>query len=52
MEEPNVFAARLLPGESRFVSGHRACRGCGEALAVRLVHKFLGRNTIVASATG
>jgi pyruvate ferredoxin oxidoreductase beta subunit len=48
----NVFATRLLPKEDYFVSGHRACQGCAEALAVRLVHKVLGRNTMVASATG
>jgi len=48
----NVFAARLLPTEQRFVSGHRACQGCAEALAVRMVHSILGRNTMVASATG
>jgi len=48
----NVFSAKLLPKEDWFVPGHRACQGCAEALAVRLVHKILGRNTIVASATG
>jgi pyruvate ferredoxin oxidoreductase beta subunit len=52
MEGPNVFAARLFPTENRFVSGHRACQGCGEALAVRLIHQILGRNTVVGSATG
>ncbi|MBN2494751.1 MAG: pyruvate ferredoxin oxidoreductase [Deltaproteobacteria bacterium] len=52
MESLNVFAARLWPTENRFVSGHRACQGCGEALAVRMVHSILGRNTMVASATG
>ncbi|HUU00662.1 MAG TPA: pyruvate synthase subunit PorB [Myxococcota bacterium] len=52
MEGPNVFAARLYPTENRFVSGHRACQGCGEALAVRMVHQILGRNTVVGSATG
>lgn len=52
MEALNVYAARLLPSENQFVAGHRACQGCGEALAVRLVHQILGRNTIVASATG
>ena len=47
-----VFSARLMqPGES-VVSGHRACQGCGEVLAMRLIHKELGRNTIVCSATG
>ncbi len=52
MTSMNVFAARLMPAEQRFVSGHRACQGCAEALAVRMVHSVLGRNTIVASATG
>jgi pyruvate ferredoxin oxidoreductase beta subunit len=52
MEKYNVYAARLLPREDFVVSGHRACQGCGEVLAMRLVHKALGRNTIVASATG
>ena len=52
MEGPNVFAARLFPKDNPFVAGHRACQGCAEALAVRLVHQVLGRNTIVASATG
>ena len=52
MESLNVFAARLFPKDSPFVSGHRACQGCAEALAVRMVHQILGRNTIVASATG
>ncbi len=52
MEGLNVFTARLFPKDNHFVSGHRACQGCAEALAVRMVHQILGRNTIVASATG
>jgi pyruvate ferredoxin oxidoreductase beta subunit len=52
MEKFNVFAARLLPREDFVSVGHRACQGCAEVLAMRLVHKALGRNTIVASATG
>jgi pyruvate ferredoxin oxidoreductase beta subunit len=48
----NVYVARLLPTEDYVVPGHRACQGCGEVLAMRLVHKALGRNTVVASATG
>jgi pyruvate ferredoxin oxidoreductase beta subunit len=52
MEGMNVFAARLFPKDNQFVAGHRACQGCAEALAVRLVHQVLGRNTMVASATG
>ena len=52
MEGMNVFAARLFPTDNRFTAGHRACQGCAEALAVRLIHQILGRNTMVASATG
>ena len=43
---------QLIAGEELFTSGHRACVGCGEALAVRLACKALGRNTIIANATG
>ena len=35
-----------------FASGHRACAGCGEALALRHILKAAGRKTIVAQATG
>jgi len=42
----------ILEGEEIFAPGHRACIGCGEALAVRLACKALGRNTIVVTATG
>ncbi|RLI34056.1 pyruvate synthase subunit beta [Candidatus Bathyarchaeota archaeon] len=41
-----------LPREEWFVQGHRACQGCGLALATRLAMKALGPNTIVATATG
>ncbi|MHC1564388.1 MAG: pyruvate synthase subunit PorB [Candidatus Hecatellaceae archaeon] len=43
---------RDLPREDWFVCGHRACQGCGEAIAVRLILKALGPNTIVVSPTG
>jgi len=52
MESTNVFAYKLVTRKEYFSSGHRACQGCAEALAVRLVGKALGRDTIVASATG
>ena len=32
--------------------GHRACQGCAEVLAMRMVMKALGRDVIVISATG
>ncbi len=33
-------------------SGHRACQGCGEALAARLVTEAAGPDVILANATG
>ena len=51
-ETLNVFAVRTLTQKEYFAPGHRACQGCAEALAVRLVAKALGRNVVVASATG
>jgi pyruvate ferredoxin oxidoreductase beta subunit len=37
---------------SLFVSGHRACHGCGMALAVRHILEATGDNVIVVSPTG
>jgi pyruvate/2-oxoacid:ferredoxin oxidoreductase beta subunit/intein/homing endonuclease len=44
--------ARYITSEEYLVPGHRACIGCGEALAVRLVCKALGENSIIVNATG
>jgi len=52
MESLNVYASRLVTKREYFAPGHRACQGCAEALAVRLVAKALGQNVVVASATG
>jgi len=41
-----------LPYAEYFVSGHRACAGCGEALIIRHVAKAAGPNTIAVMATG
>jgi len=38
--------------KERFAPGHRACIGCAEALAVRMVCKVLGDNVIISNATG
>jgi pyruvate ferredoxin oxidoreductase beta subunit len=38
--------------EDLFVSGHRACHGCGQALAVRHVLKATGKEVIVVTPTG
>ena len=35
-----------------FACGHRACAGCGEALAIRHILKAAGPKTIIAQATG
>ncbi len=43
---------RTPKAESLFVSGHRACHGCGLALAVRHVLEATGSNVIVVSPTG
>ena len=51
-ENLNVFAVRTLTQKEYFAPGHRSCQGCAEVLALRLVCKALGRNTVVASATG
>jgi pyruvate ferredoxin oxidoreductase beta subunit len=51
-ENLNVYAVRTLTQKEYFAPGHRACQGCAEALAIRLVCKALGRNIIIASATG
>jgi len=52
MQDYNVYVPRLVTKKEYFVPGHRACIGCGEALAVRLACKALGQNVIIASATG
>ncbi len=52
MEEHAISSSQLIAGEELFAPGHRACIGCGEALAVRLACKALGRNSIVVSVTG
>jgi pyruvate ferredoxin oxidoreductase beta subunit len=52
MEKYAVYVPRLLTKKEYFVPGHRACVGCGEALAVRLACKALGQNVIIANATG
>lgn len=52
IEKLNVYAVRTLTQKEYFAPGHRSCQGCAEALAVRLVCKALGRNVIIAAATG
>ncbi|HCO12264.1 MAG TPA: pyruvate synthase subunit beta [Desulfonauticus sp.] len=50
--EYEKITAKNLPRESLIASGHRACQGCGEILAMGMVMKAAGPETIVANATG
>ncbi len=52
MEKYNIYSAKLLPKREILSSGHRACQGCGELLAVRQVTKAIGADLIIANATG
>jgi pyruvate ferredoxin oxidoreductase beta subunit len=42
----------MVDTKERFAPGHKACIGCAEALAVRMVGKALGDNVIMVNATG
>jgi len=52
MQNYGVYVPRLVTKKEPFAPGHRACIGCGEALAVRLACKALGQNVVIANATG
>ena len=52
MESLAIYVPRLVTTREYLASGHRACSGCGEVLAVRLTCKALGRNVIIVNATG
>ncbi|RLC22569.1 MAG: pyruvate synthase subunit beta [Deltaproteobacteria bacterium] len=46
------ITAKNIPDFEPLSSGHRACQGCAEILAQRLVLKAIGKDAIVVSATG
>jgi len=52
MENLNIYVPRLLDAREYFTAGHRACQGCGETVALRQIMKAVGRNVILANATG
>ncbi|MFP3975861.1 MAG: pyruvate synthase subunit PorB [Chloroflexota bacterium] len=52
MDTFSVYVPQLAPKYEGIVPGHRFCIGCGEALAVRLATKALGRDTVITCATG
>jgi pyruvate ferredoxin oxidoreductase beta subunit len=41
-----------LPEEEFFSGGHRACAGCGSAIALRLITKAAGKDSIIVEPTG
>ena len=41
-----VFIPKLLPKDEYFVSGRRSCKGCGKALAVRMIFKMGGKEVV------
>jgi len=52
IESFELYAPKLVSKEEFFSAGHRACQGCGEALAIRLMCKALGKDTVITNATG
>ena len=41
-----VYVPKLLSRDEHFVSGRRSCKGCGKALAVRMICKMMGKEVI------
>ena len=53
MEQRNLTnVPRPVEPDEYLAPGHRACIGCGEVLALRMVCKALGKDVIIANATG
>jgi pyruvate ferredoxin oxidoreductase beta subunit len=52
MKKKGLRATMLANKLENLTSGHRACQGCAEALAVRWVLKALGNEVIISMATG
>ena len=51
-DEMLVHLRKNQPRFEGIESGHRACLGCGEALAARLVTEAAGPEVMIANATG
>ncbi len=51
-EERALWLRRHQPRFRGLEAGHRACQGCGEALAARLVTEAAGPDVMIANATG
>ncbi|MFH1092214.1 MAG: pyruvate ferredoxin oxidoreductase, partial [Pseudomonadota bacterium] len=46
------ITAKTMPKDEPLAPGHRACQGCGEVLALRMLMKAVGHDMIAVSATG
>ncbi len=47
-----MVKSKTTKNNNLFASGHRACAGCGQNIAARIVVNSLGPKTIIANATG
>jgi pyruvate ferredoxin oxidoreductase beta subunit len=52
MDKVITIGKNTITSTDYLAPGHRACLGCGEELAVKLVAKALGKDIIIANATG
>ncbi|MDH5770642.1 MAG: pyruvate ferredoxin oxidoreductase, partial [Candidatus Bathyarchaeota archaeon] len=52
VSEKAFKSIKKIPREEYFSHGHRACSGCGPALAARYVLKAVGKDVVVVSVTG
>jgi pyruvate ferredoxin oxidoreductase beta subunit len=52
MEKYAVFVPKLVSEEESLSPGHRACLGCGQAVAMRQAGKALGHDVILINAAG
>jgi hypothetical protein len=51
IENFDLYAPKLVSKEEFFSPGHRACQGCGESLAIRLMCKALGKDTVITNGS-
>lgn len=51
-KEAVKFGQKLITTQEFVAEGHSFCIGCGEVLALRLACKALGKDVIIANATG
>jgi pyruvate ferredoxin oxidoreductase beta subunit len=51
-KEAVKFGQKLITTQELLAEGHSFCIGCGEVLALRLACKALGKDVIIANATG